>query len=131
MTHPSSFSSGGYFYGESGEMKISRNGFAAFPESIVTNPPDRASAALWRGKGIVARPHLQNWIDCIKTRNDPNAPVEVGHRSITICHLANIARELGRKLRWDPATETFPNDDEAGALLDRSRRPGWELPDIS
>jgi len=131
MAHPSSFSSGGYFHGELGEMKISRNGFAAFPESIVTNPPDRASAALWRGKGIVARPHLQNWFDCIKTRNDPNAPVEVGHRSITICHLANISRELGRKLRWDPVAETFPDDEDARVLLDRPRRAGWELPNIT
>jgi predicted dehydrogenase len=128
MTHPKGFYAGGYFYGEGGEMKISRNGFAAFPKDLVTDPPDPSTAALWQGKGIVAKPHLQNWLDCIKTREDPHAPVEVGHRSITICHLANIARELGRKLRWDPATETFPDDEEARALLDRPRRAGWELP---
>jgi hypothetical protein len=112
-------------------MKISRNGFAAFPRTLVANSPDPASAELWQGKGIVAKPHLQNWLDCIRTRRDPNAPVEVGHCSITICHLANIARELGRKLRWDPAEETFPDDEEACSLLDRPRRAGWELPDIS
>ncbi len=128
MTHPKGFYAGGYFHGEGGEMKISRNGFAAFPKSLITDPPDPAAAALWRGKGIVAKPHLQNWLDCIKTRKEPNAPVEVGHRSITVCHLANIARELGRKLRWDPAAETFPDDEEARALLDRPRRAGWELP---
>jgi predicted dehydrogenase len=130
MTHPQGFYAGGYFYGRSGAMKISRNGFAAFPKSLVTDPPDPSVAALWHGKGIVAKPHLQNWLDCIKTRNDPNAPVEVGHRSITICHLANIAREVGRKLRWDPDKETFPEDEEACALLDRPRRPGWEFPEI-
>jgi hypothetical protein len=42
--------------------------------------------------------------------------------------LAGIARELGRKLRWDPASERFPEDDEANALLDRPRRKGFELP---
>jgi predicted dehydrogenase len=131
MTHPKGFYAGGYFYGENGEMKISPNGFAAFPPYLITEPPDRAAAAPWQGNGTVAKPHLQNWLNCIKTRCDPNAPVEVGHRSITICHLANIARELGRKLHWDPAAETFPNDEEACALLDRPRRAGWELPEIT
>jgi hypothetical protein len=79
---------------------------------------------------LVARPHIQNWIDCVKTRSQPNAPVEVGHRSVTICHLASIARELGRRLRWDPEKEVFPNDEEANTLLDRPRRAGWELPEI-
>jgi len=109
-------------------MKISRNGFVAFPRELVSDPPNPSAAALWHGKRIVAKPHLQDWLDCIKNRERPNAPVEVGHRSITICHLANIARELGRKLHWDPAAETFPDDDEACALLDRPRRAGWELP---
>jgi predicted dehydrogenase len=131
MTHPKGFYAGGFFYGEKGEMKISRNGFASFPRELVTDPPDPASAAIWLGKGIVAKPHLQNWLDCIKTRKEPHAPVEVGHRSITICHLANIARELGRKLRWDPVAETFPDDAEACKLLDRPRRTGWELPELS
>jgi predicted dehydrogenase len=129
LTHPKGFYAGGYFYGESGEMKISRNGFAAFPRELVSDPPDPSAAALWQGKGIVAKPHLQNWLDCIKTRGRPSAPVEVGHRSISICHLANIARELGRKLHWDPEAETFPDDDEACTLLDRPRRAGWELPE--
>jgi hypothetical protein len=42
-----------------------------------------------------------------------------------------ITRLLGRRLKWDPDTETFPGDDEANALLDRPRRKGWELPDLS
>jgi hypothetical protein len=131
MTHPKGFYAGGYFYGETGEMRISRNGFAAFPSELVKDPPDPAAAAIWQGEGIVAKPHLQNWLDCIKTRGRPNAPAEVGHRSIAICHLANIARELKRTLRWDPAAETFPDDEEARALLDRPRRAGWELTEIA
>jgi predicted dehydrogenase len=131
MTHPKGFYAGGYFYGEKGEIKISRNGFAAFPKSLIVDPPDPAAAALWKGQGIVARPHLQNWLDCMRTRNDPHAPVEVGRRSITICHLAGIARELRRKLRWDPTRETFPDDAEARSLIDRPRRAGWELPDLA
>lgn len=129
MTHPTGYYAGGLFDGERGQMKIVRNGFAAFPRELVSNPPDRSAAQLWRGKGIVARPHLQNWLDCIKTRAEPVAPVEVGHRSVTVCHLANIARELRRKLRWDPVAETFPEDEEACALVHRPRRAGWELPE--
>ena len=73
--------------------------------------------------------HFQNWIDCIKSRQKPVADVEIGHRACTICHLANIARQLRRKVRWDATTETFPGDDEANALLDRPRRKGYELPE--
>ena len=131
MTHPKGFYAGGYFYGEEGEMKISRNGFAAFPKELVTNPPNPAVAKIWKDKGIVARPHLQNWLDCIRTRNEPNAPVEVGHRSIAICHLAGISRELGRPLHWDPVAETFPDDDDARRLLDRPRRDGWDFPTVT
>ncbi|HXK02796.1 MAG TPA: gfo/Idh/MocA family oxidoreductase, partial [Verrucomicrobiae bacterium] len=58
----------------------------------------------------------------------PSADVEIGHRSISVCHLVNITRELGRKLQWDPATESFPFDTEANLLLSRPRRKGYELP---
>ncbi len=83
------------------------------------------------GKVSLVEISIQNWLDCIKTRARPNAPVEVGHRSVTICHLAGIARELGRRLRWDPRAEAFPGDAEANELLDRPRRKGWELPEIA
>ena len=96
-----------------------------------TDPPDPKVAQIWKGHESVARPHVQNWLDCIKTRATPAVPVEVGHRSVTVCHLAGIARELGRKLRWDPDKERFPGDDEANALLDRPRRKGFELPQIA
>jgi hypothetical protein len=57
-----------------------------------------------------------------------NATVEVGHRTVTICHLANIARELNRPLRWNPETEQFVDDKEANEFIDRSRRNGFSLP---
>lgn len=55
--------------------------------------------------------------------------VEIGHRTATICHLGGIARRLGRKLRWDPATKTFPGDEEANTHLDRPKREGYGLPE--
>ena len=62
--------------------------------------------------------HVENWLTCIKSRMAPNADVELGHRSATVCHLGNIARWTNRKLRWDPASERFLEDAEADAYLD-------------
>jgi hypothetical protein len=45
-----------------------------------------------------------------------------------VCHLLNITRELGRKLRWNPDAERFVDDEEANGLLERPRRAGFELP---
>jgi hypothetical protein len=71
---------------------------------------------------------MQNWLDCIKSRAFPVADVEIGHRSISVCHLANITRELDRPLRWDPSNESFLGDPQANGLLTRQRRKGFELP---
>lgn len=64
------------------------------------------------------------------SRAKPTADVEIGHRTVTVGHLINIAREVGRQLRWDPDKEQVVDDPEANALLDRPRRKGWELPDV-
>jgi hypothetical protein len=131
MSGVKGLSAGGMFFGERGRIAIDRNRFRADPPDLITDPPDPALAKIWEGPGIVARPHLQNWIDCIKTRREPNAPVETGHRTVTVCHLVNIARQVRRKLVWDPSRETILGDDEARSLLDRPRRAGWELPKVS
>ncbi len=120
------------FHGERGTALMRRNEFRTNPPELAGDAPDpNEQQKIWQGQSVVARPHIQNWLDCIKTRGTPNAPVQIGHRSVSVCHLANIARELDRKLRWDPDSETFPDDDEANALLDRPRRKGFELPDIA
>jgi predicted dehydrogenase len=73
--------------------------------------------------------HITNWLNCIKSRAKPNADVEIGHRSATVCHLGNIARWTGRKLRWDPVKEQFLGDKDANQYLDRERRKPWTLPE--
>ncbi len=105
------------FHGERGTMQIPRNGYRADPADLVTDPPDPNLSRKWDGGGNVARPHLQNWLDCISSRQTPRAPAEVGHRTATVCHLANLARHLGRPLRWDPIGERFRDDPEADAML--------------
>ncbi|TWU42761.1 Gfo/Idh/MocA family protein [Novipirellula artificiosorum] len=122
---------GGIFTGSDAKIEINRNKFTTNPPDFVRNPPALEEALSWEGAGWVARPHIQNWLDCIRTRKTPNADVEIGHRSISVCHLVNIARQVGRKLRWDPNEEQFPGDEEANAYLDRPRRQGWELPDLA
>jgi predicted dehydrogenase len=121
---------GAVFTGTECKMEINRNRFATNPPDFVKDAPDPAVAEKWEGEGWIARPHIQNWLDCIKSRQRPNADVEIGHRSITICHLHNIARELGRKLHWNPDEERFVDDNEANALLERPRRAGFELPEV-
>jgi len=123
-------SGGGIFTGTDCKIEINRNKFTTNPPDFIKDGPDPAEAQSWEGSGWVARPHIQNWLDCIKTREKPNADVEIGHRSISVCHLVNIVRQIGRPLRFDPDTETFPGDEEANTYLDRPRRKGWELPEL-
>ena len=68
-----------------------------------------------------------DFLKCVKSRKDPYFPVDIGHRVSTVCHLANIAIKLGRKLKWDPKAERFDNDDSANAMLTRPRRAPWKL----
>ncbi len=128
---------GAVFRCEKGNLEINRNKF-------VSNPPEIAeellrqideeeeerkwsdATALWQ-----ARWHLQDWFDCIRSRELPVADVEIGHRSATVCHLANITRWVGRRLRWNPQTEQFVDDPEANQFVDRPRRKGYELPDVA
>jgi predicted dehydrogenase len=121
---------GGVITGEDCKIEINRNKFTTNPPDFVKDGPESAAAEKWEGAGWIARPHIQNWLDCIKTREKPNADVEIGHRSISVCHLANIARLLGRRLRWNPDEERFVGDEEANRYLARPRRKGYELPAV-
>jgi predicted dehydrogenase len=125
---------GAVFICEKGKLEINRNKFTSNPPEIAAELNTKVDVAeeerkwsdelaLWQ-----ARWHMQDWLDCIRSRKLPVADVEVGHRSISVCHLANITRAIGRPLRWDPKTEQFAGDDQANALLDRPRRQGFELP---
>ena len=72
--------------------------------------------------------HLANFVDCVKSRDLPNADVEVGHLSTRLCHLGNVAHRVGRRLHFDAATESFPGDAEANALLSREYSARFEMP---
>ena len=71
--------------------------------------------------------HHGNWLECVRSRRQPIAPVEVAHRSCSACLLHHIAMKLKRRLRWDPKTERFIGDDEANAMLSRPQRAPYRL----
>jgi predicted dehydrogenase len=116
---------GAIFVGEDGKMEIFRGRVTSNPEEVVKTPLTDSDLRLYRSDD-----HMQNWLDCIRNRKRPIADVEIGHRSSTVCHLGNLARLLGRRLQWDPVQERFVDDEQANALLDRPRRPGYEFPEI-
>jgi len=71
--------------------------------------------------------HFKNFIEAIRTASRQNAPMEIGHRSTTLCHLTNIGIETQRLLRWDAQTESIVNDAQANRLLVRPMRAPWRL----
>ncbi len=120
---------GAIFTCEKGKIEINRNKLASNPKDIILasdnpgpNPRPETEA------------HIQNWVDCIKSRARCNADVEIGQRATSLCYLVNIVRKIGRvgePLRWDPAAERFTNCEEANKLLSRARRKGYELPALA
>lgn len=72
--------------------------------------------------------HARNFIDCVKSRQAPNAEIEIGHTSSLHCHLANIVVRTGRNIKFDPRTEKIAGDAEAGRLLGREYRDHWARP---
>lgn len=69
--------------------------------------------------------HMRNFLECMKSRKDPVASVEIAHRANTVCIITHIAMKLGRKLQWHPEEERFVDDDEANGLLDYPHREPW------
>ena len=112
----------GRFEGTEGWIEASWSTFKTFPESLRRSVIRPNEIHLYKSTN-----HYRNFVDCIKSRRDPIAPVEVGHRSTSIAHLANIAMLLKKKLQWDPVEERFLNDDEANKLLSKPMRAPWSL----
>jgi predicted dehydrogenase len=123
------------FEGTDGWIEYGYQGLKTHPASLRTSPigpseihlpmsnPSRTEEASQHH----VPDHVRNFLNSIKSRQDPIAPVEVGHRSATVCHLGNIAMLLKRKLRWDPVREQFMGDAEANRMLTRPMRAPWHL----
>jgi predicted dehydrogenase len=114
------------FEGTEGKIRVDREKIEADPSSLLDSKIGPDGIHLYKSDN-----HFRNFIDCVISRQPTAAPVEVAHRSITICHLGNIAMRLNRdKLRWDPRTEQIIGDDEAAKMLSRPYRAPWALASI-
>jgi predicted dehydrogenase len=115
--------SGTKWIGEYGWIWVDRGGFESEPARLVNEVIGPNEIRLYR-----SRDHYQNFLDCIRSRALTIAPCEVAHRSASVGHLGVVAIEVGRKIKWDAATETIIGDPEAERLLSRSYRKPWQLP---
>ncbi len=111
------------FEGSDGWVQADFGGFEASSAAIAKYEIGPEEIHLRTCEGYEHR----DFIDCIKSREETFNPAEAGHRSATIGHLGNIALALGRKLRWNPDTEQFVDDEEANGRLSRSMRSPWKL----
>ncbi len=112
--------SGVSFHGENGTLVVDRSGWKVYDskERLNSDTSDQLNS------------HLRNFIDCVRTRQRPNADIEIGHLSTTLCHLGNVAWQLNREVRFDEASQTFEDDVEANKLLSKTYRDPWQLPKV-
>lgn len=111
------------FDGEEGWIFVNRETIRASDERLLKDPLPANAQRLY-----VSGDHMQNFVDCIRTRKPTICTAEVGHRSASVCHLANISLRLGgRRLQWDPRKETIVGDAEAAQFLKRPARGRWQV----
>lgn len=112
------------FIGEEGEIHVGRG------DEFKTTPAALKGLVLKSGdqKLYVSNDHRNDWLNAIKTRQQPICHVGIGHRTGTICQLSGIAERLGRPVRWDPATEQIIGDPVASLMMDNPRRAPYALP---
>lgn len=116
------------FVGTTGMIHVDRGRIVPVPENLFERP----IASLEEDPDALHLPrhvnHVENWLDCIHSRERPICDVEVGARTAALCHLVNLAYELRRPLRWDWRSWRFEDDNEANTHRSPPRRLGYELP---
>jgi predicted dehydrogenase len=110
------------FVGDDGWVEVNRGYFRTGPEEIGKTPIGPDDIHLYESPG-----HAADWLRCIRTRKRPICDVEVGARTITVCHLGNIAYWLNRPIRWDPRAERIVGDEEASRFLELPKRGTWHI----
>ncbi|MFO0925543.1 MAG: Gfo/Idh/MocA family oxidoreductase [Gemmataceae bacterium] len=113
------------FLGSDGEITVNRGRITSMPEHLIKDPLPEKAIRLYKSPG-----HQRDWLNCIRSRKRPICDVEVGARSVTVCHLGNLAYWNHRKLRWDPKKWAFVDDETANGWRDRERRDPWQLPTV-
>ena len=109
------------FVGTEGELYVDRRVIESTPGSILEKPLGSQDFHL----PSVASRHQFDWLECVRSGARPVADVEIGHRTNTVCMLANLGYQLNRELRWDPVAEVFVGDDGANDLILQTDRSPW------
>jgi predicted dehydrogenase len=121
------------FHGSNGVLVVDRAGWEVHPETDKIDRPVRT----FRMAGVPRQSagtqdyhlaHVQNFVDCMRSRKRPRSDVEIGHDSMIACHLGNIAYRLGRHVKWDVEKEKTIGDSEAQKLVSKEYRKPWKLP---
>ena len=110
------------FEGDEGWVHVRREAIKASPQSLLEIKLGPNDTHLYESND-----HRKNLVDCIKSRKKTISPVEVAHRSTTICSMGHIALLTDAHLKWDPEKERFTNNDEANKLLTRPMREPWAV----
>ncbi|NQT86209.1 Gfo/Idh/MocA family oxidoreductase [bacterium] len=110
------------FVGTEGRIMVDRGTLKTDPGYIMATPTGPSEVQLFRSPG-----HKANWVDCIRTRRRPICDVAIGCRSVSVCHIGNLAYWLKRPLKWDAVKEEFIDDPAANRWLDRPKRAPWAL----
>lgn len=122
MALSNKFPNGVRFEGSEGWVHVTRGRIETQPRSLLTTVIGANEIHLYESDS-----HHGNFLACVRTRAQTVAPAEVGHRSVSIAHLGNIALRLGRKIKWNPAKERIEGDEEAGRMLGRAMRAPWRI----
>jgi predicted dehydrogenase len=109
------------FEGDDGWIFVTRGKIEASKPELIQEPLTKKTVELY-----VSKNHMGNFFDCVRSRKPPICEAEIGHRSVSVCHLGLIAIRLGRKLEWDPKRERFVNDKEADTFIAREMRKPWD-----
>ena len=113
------------FIGSEGKIHVNRGKLSSDPADILKEPLKDSDVHLHPSGS-----HKGNFIDCIKSGALPICDVEIGHRSATACHLANIACRTGERFKWDPEKEELTGPEAAAAMVTREYRKPWVLPKV-
>lgn len=119
------FRKGVVWYGETGWIHVDRGRLDASDPKILEEVIGENEIHLYKSDD-----HIGNFLECVKSRKETVAPVEIAHRSISIGLLGEIAMTTGQKINWDPVKEEIIGNPMASRLLTRPYRQPWKLPTI-